>query len=71
MVKDTSVLTAGGLYEGMPFYDDLFNNIEKYNELTDFSISYDYGAELNSMASLSLFLKTESYDIADRENSLI
>ena len=54
----------------MEIYDDIFNKIEKYNEAIDFSISYDYGAELNSMASYGLFLGTESYDIDDKENML-
>ena len=59
-VEDLGVLTAGGLYKTMP-YDTLLKTIESRKELTDFSISYDYGAELSSMSSYAYFLKRKMY----------
>ena len=65
-VEDLGVLTAGGLYKTMP-YDKLLKGIEARKELTDFSISYDYGAELSSMASFAYFMKRRMYDIPHKE----
>ena len=65
-VEDRSLLTSGGLYKTMP-YDELFKTIEDRKELTDFSISYDYGAELSSVASFAFFLKGNHYKLADNE----
>ena len=65
-VEDLGVLTAGGLYRTMP-YDKLLKGIEARKELTDFSISYDYGAELSSMASFAYFMKRRMYKISDEE----
>ena len=65
-VEDLGMLTAGGLYKTMP-YDTLLKTIESRKELTDFSISYDYGAELSSMSSYAYFLKHRMYDISDEE----
>ena len=65
-VEDLGVLTAGGLYKTMP-YDKLLKGIEARKELTDFSISYDYGAELSSMASFAYFMKRRMYKISDEE----
>ena len=65
-VEDLGVLTAGGLYKTMP-YDKLLKGIEARKELTDFSISYDYGAELSSMASFAYFMKRRMYKIPDEE----
>ena len=65
-VEDLGVLTAGGLYKTMP-YDKLLKGIEARKELTDFSISYDYGAELSSMSSFAYFMKRRMYKIPDEE----
>ena len=65
-VEDLGVLTAGGLYKTMP-YDKLLKGIEARKELTDFSISYDYGAELSSMASFAYFMKRRMYKIPDED----
>ena len=65
-VQDHSLLTSGGLHRTMP-YDELFKNIEDRKEPTDFSISYDYGAELSSVASFAFFLKGGHYDVSSEE----
>ena len=64
--QDHSLLTSGGLHRTMP-YDELFSTIESRKELTDFSISYDYGAELSSVASFTYFLKGGHYDLPSEE----
>ena len=51
-IDETRVITSGGFYELAPEYEDLFRHFlaQPKTHPLDFSISYDYGAEINAFA---------------------
>jgi len=59
-VKETRILTSGGLYEDYAAYIDLFNDLNKFSNV-DLSVSYDYGAEINAMACYYMFAERGLY----------
>jgi hypothetical protein len=66
-VSETRVITSGGFYELAAEYEDMFKHflsIPKDHPI-DFSISYDYGAEINCFARAFRTLSTIS-DIEDQ-----
>jgi hypothetical protein len=66
-VSETRVITSGGFYELAAEYEDMFEHflsIPKDHPI-DFSISYDYGAEINCFARAFRTLSTIS-DIEDQ-----
>ena len=63
------VLLAGGLYFSMSDYDTVFANVTRWADV-DLSISYDYGAEVHSFATLALvdasFRTPQAVEFVDR-----
>ena len=63
------VLLAGGLYFSMRDYDAVFANVTRWADV-DLSISYDYGAEVHTFATLALvdaqFRTPQAAEFVDR-----
>ena len=63
------VLLAGGLYFSMSDYDTVFANVTRWADV-DLSISYDYGAEVHTFATLALvdaqFRTPQAAEFVDR-----
>lgn len=59
-IKESRLLTAGGLYRSIENYGALLRQALE-QQSTDFSISYDYGAELNALAAYYMFAGTGKY----------
>src|SRR5262249_53822397 len=59
-VHETRVLTSGGLYENYGAYIDLLRSLDRFSGI-DLSVSYDYGAEINAMASYYMYAERGLY----------
>ena len=70
-IAENLLITAGGFYYTMELYQDLFKTVETKRELIDYSISYDYGAELNSLALYYYFGRNSYYFVEEEKLDLI
>lgn len=63
VVHERHLMTAGGLYDNMYRYAQLFERVSRGEDegMIDYSISYDIGAELNGLASFYLFASKGAY----------
>lgn len=64
-ISENLLLTAGGFYYKIDLYQKIFKTIETKNELIDYSISYDYGAELNAVALYYYFARNCFYFVEE------